>query len=93
MEDRIKKLEDEMLLVKERNKKVEQNKAWEVSYTRRISILFLTYIIAAFALYSIGANNYLLGACIPVLGYLLSTQSLPFIKKYWIRNIEATDSN
>lgn len=86
MEDRIKKLEEEIILVKDRNKKVEINKAWEVSRIRAFSILILTYIFASFALYVIGTKNFLLGAIIPTLGYFLSTQSLPFIKRWWIRN-------
>lgn len=86
MEERLKKLEDEMLLVKERNQKVEMDKSWEISPIRALSILILTYIFASIALYAIGATNFLLGAIIPTLGYFLSTQSLPFIKKRWIKN-------
>lgn len=74
-----------MILVGDRNKKVEINKAWEVSGVRMFSILILTYIFAAIALYLIGTENYLLGALIPVLGYFLSTQSLPFIKRWWVK--------
>ncbi len=86
MEERLKKLEDEMSLVKERNQKVEMNKAWEISPIRTLFVVILTYVFASVALYAIGANNFLLGAIIPTLGYFLSTQSLPFIKKWWIKN-------
>ncbi len=86
MEDRIKKIEEEIILVKDRNKKVEINKAWEISRIRAFSILVITYVFASIALYVIGANNFLLGAIIPTLGYFLSTQSLPFIKKWWTKN-------
>ena len=85
MEEKYKKLKDEILILKERNKRVETDKAWEVSWTRKLSILVLTYIFASIALYSIGAENFLLGAIIPTLGYFLSTQSLPFIKKLWMK--------
>jgi hypothetical protein len=89
MEERIKKLEDEMVLVKDRNKKVEVNKAWETSKIRIASILLLTYIFASIALYFIGVSNFLLNAVIPTLGFFLSIQSLPFIKKWWIsKNIK-----
>ena len=86
MEDRIKKIEEEIILVKDRNKKVEINKAWEISRIRALSRLGITYVFASIALYVIGANNFLLGAIIPTLGYFLSTQSLPFIKKWWTKN-------
>ena len=38
-------IEKEINDIKERNKKVELNKAWETSWTRKLCIMFLTYII------------------------------------------------
>jgi hypothetical protein len=37
----------EIQRIKERNRKVEMDKAWEVSWTRRIFILAMTYIVAS----------------------------------------------
>ena len=37
-------LEKEILEIKERNKKVELDKTWETSKTRKICIIILTYI-------------------------------------------------
>ena len=48
-------------------------------------IVPIAYIIAALVLYLIGANNWFLGAFVPVAGYFLSKQSLPAIKKWWVR--------
>ncbi len=79
----IKKLEQEIGLIKQRNIRVEADKAWETSAFRIVSIMVITYIIASFVLYFIGANNFLLGALVPTVGYFLSTQSLPFIKRWW----------
>ena len=39
-----KELENEIVKIKERNKKVELDKAWETSWTRKICIGILTYI-------------------------------------------------
>jgi len=78
--------EKEINLIKERNKKVEADKAWETSKTRVISILGMTYIITAIVFYFIGVKNFMLSALIPSVGFYLSTQSLPFIKKMWIDN-------
>jgi hypothetical protein len=86
MQERIEKLEKEIDIIKERNLKVEADKAWETSYFRVFSISLITYIVASRVLYFIGSENYLLDALIPTAGYFLSTQSLPFIKKWWIRN-------
>ena len=77
-------LEKEIDLIKERNKKGEVDKAWETSLFRVISVSIITYVVIAIVFYFIGVKNFLLSASIPTLGYYLSTQSLPFIKKWWI---------
>src|SRR5690242_2400437 len=69
-----------------RNARVETDKAWETSKTRRAMIAFITYLTAATFLKLIGNNAPLINACVPVGGYLLSTLSLPFVKTWWIRN-------
>lgn len=79
-------LEAEISAIKERNKKVEADKAWEQSWTRRISIVCLTYVIALVWLLIIHEPAASLKAFVPVAGYMLSTLSLPFIKKIWIEN-------
>ena len=79
-------IEERLNKIEERNKRVGLDKAWETSFIRILSISFITYIAAFFALYSIGASKPYLNALIPVLGFILSTQSIPIIKKYWIKN-------
>ncbi|HEY1041138.1 MAG TPA: hypothetical protein VGE63_00225 [Candidatus Paceibacterota bacterium] len=85
MEERIRQLEQEIENIKERNHRVQSDKAWETSRIKLITILVITYLIAAFALWIIGGENVLLGAIIPTLGYYLSNLSLPFIKSWWIK--------
>jgi hypothetical protein len=86
MEERIQKIEKEIEIIKERNLKVEADKAWETSYFRILLISVATYVIAVKLLYFIGVQDYYLSALMPALGYFISTQSLPFIKKWWIKN-------
>lgn len=69
--------------IKARNARVEIDKAWETSKTRRIFIATVTYILAAFYMDMVGLGNPLLGACVPTGGYLLSTLSLPYIRRFW----------
>lgn len=76
-------IEQEILEIKERNKKVEQDKAWELSWTRRIVIAAITYIIAAAWLVVIHEPNLWWKAFVPVAGYILSTLSLSAIKNWW----------
>jgi len=76
--------EERLEIIERRNSHVEASKAWEVSAFRITSIMLLTYVIAYGAFTVIGNDNPLRNALIPVLGYFLSTQSLPLLKKWWI---------
>lgn len=79
-------IEQEIKEIKERNKRVEAEKAWETSLFRKTIISLLTYIISAFIFYLLDVSNYLLSAVIPTTGYFLSVQTIPFIKEWWINN-------
>lgn len=85
MEDRIQNLEKEIAALRERNQRVEAEKAWEISYFRIFSIALITYIVAAIVLYIVGVENYLAAALVPTLGYVLSTLSLPALKRWWTK--------
>jgi len=76
-------LQEEIELIKGRNKRVELDKGWETSWTRRLVITVFTYITAGIWLVIIEVNNPWLNALIPTGAYILSTLSLPFIKKWW----------
>ena len=80
----MEEIEKNILTIQERNTRVELDKAWERSWTRRVSIMILTFIIASIWLYIINESYVLLKAIVPTLGYLLSTLSIPQIKKIWI---------
>ncbi len=77
-------METELEKINERNRRVENDKAWETSVTRRSVIAGITYSVAALFMYRIGVVDPLINALVPTGGYLLSTLSLPFIKKWWI---------
>ena len=85
----LEELDREIKLIKERNKKVESDKAWETSWTRRICIMFLTYIVVILYSLSISKiNNVFLSSLVPVIGFTLSTLSLNAIRKIWEKNIK-----
>ncbi|MES2437396.1 MAG: hypothetical protein V4519_05300 [Patescibacteria group bacterium] len=81
------KLQKEIQILQMRNLRVDADKAWETSFVRRMSIAVVTYFVAAAVMYVIGAGNVFLNALIPTIGYILSTLSLPYIKKWWIKNL------
>ncbi len=77
--------EHEILCIQERNAKVEADKAWEISFTRKFLLTFLTYIVLTLLLFSLGAKNPFQNAIIPAVGFFLSTLSLKFVKEWWIK--------
>ena len=80
----IMNIEKEINDIKERNKRVELNKAWETSWTRRICIMVLTYIVVIIYSFSISKiSNIFLSSLVPVIGFTLSTLSLNVIRKIW----------
>ena len=76
----------EIELLKVRNKRVELDKAWEISWTRKLLIASITYIIASFWLWTIDEADVFLKAVVPTVGYILSTVSIPYARKLWIQN-------
>ena len=73
------------MAIRERNSRVEADKAWETSAFRMFSLALITYIVAAVVMYLIDVQNYLLGALVPAAGFVLSVQSLPILKRWWIK--------
>lgn len=84
MEELKKKLEE----IKLRNKRVELDKKWETSYTRKICICILTYIVVLIYSNMVNkSNNIFLSSLVPVIGFFLSTLSLKLIRKIWEKKI------
>lgn len=81
---RVSELEAQVESLKARNTRVESDKAWETSLTRVAVLVGITYLITALVFRLISVPNPLLNALIPTIGYLLSTQTLPVIKKWWL---------
>lgn len=81
-------IEKEIIKIKERNKKVELDKTWETSWTRKICICALTYIVVVIYSYAINKiTNIFLSSLVPVIGFTLSTLSLNVVRRYWEKRI------
>lgn len=72
-----------------RNSRVELDKAWETSWTRRGIIAVLTYVVASMWLIKVGNDAPFLNAFVPFGGYIFSTFSLPFVKEWWIKKYDS----
>jgi hypothetical protein len=84
MEEKVKQLEQEIEEIKKRNVRVELDKKWETSKTRKICIAILTYIVVIIYSSIISrTSNVLLSSLVPVMGFILSTLSLKAIRKIW----------
>ena len=85
----LKDLEKEIENIKSRNKRVELDKKWETSLTRKICICVLTYIVVIIYSYLVrNYNNIILSSLVPVIGFTLSTLSLKYVRKILEKNIE-----
>lgn len=81
-------IEKEINNIKERNKRVELDKTWETSWTRKICIMVLTYIVVLLYSPSISKiNNIFLSSLVPVIGFTLSTLSLNMIRRTWEKKL------
>jgi hypothetical protein len=78
LEQRVKKIEG-------RNKRVELDKAWETSWTRRIAIAVLTYIVIAIVFWMTGLGRPFLNALVPTTAFILSTLTVSALKRWWMR--------
>lgn len=81
-------LDKEINQIKARNKRVETDKAWEGSYTRKALLSIFTYLAMGLYMDAIGIDKWWLNAIIPTLGFLLSTLTLPFFKNIWVKYIQ-----
>ncbi len=81
-------LEQEIELIKQRNKKVEADKAWETSWTRRIIVFALTYIVIVIFFIFAELPKPFINSLVPALAFVLSTLTLPLFKKFWLRFVK-----
>ncbi len=78
-------LENRIIEIEQRNARVELDKKWETSWTRKISIAALTYIVVLVYLFAIDNDGPFINALVPVVGFFLSTLALNQIRNWWQR--------
>lgn len=80
-------LETRVSAIEARNARVQLDKAWETSITRKVWILGITYILTAITFRVIGVDAHLKHAIIPTFAYFLSTLSLPIVRRMWQKQL------
>lgn len=81
----VEHLEKEIEVLKARNARVEKEKAWETSWQRKIAIIVTTYFVMFLVFWSLGNDAPFLNAIVPTLGYTLSTLSMGWVKKLFLK--------
>ncbi len=82
----IEKLKKELDEIKARNKRVEADKAWETSWTRKLIILVLTYFVIVIFFLIAKLPEPFTNAVVPSVAFVLSTLTVPLFKKWWLKN-------
>ena len=78
-------IEQRLKFIEARNRRVEDDKAWETSWTRRTAIATLTYLVVVSYLHFVIHINPWLNALVPVIGFLLSTLAIQKAKEVWLK--------
>ena len=71
--------------IQESHRRVEAEKAWEVSWTRRFFIGFFTYIVTVLFFSLIGVPRPILSGFALFCGFVISSGLLSFIKRGFIK--------
>lgn len=79
----MKELENKIQEIIARNKRVELDKRWETSSTRRLFLAILTFIAAYIFLQIIKVENAVYGAMVPTGAFLLQQMTISPLKKIW----------
>jgi len=77
-------IKKEIEAIKQRNKRVEADKAWEISISRKILVAILTYLVIVIFFYFAGLPKPFINSIVPTLAFVLSTLTLPYFKKLWL---------
>jgi hypothetical protein len=83
----LNKIKKRIEKIESRNHKVESDKAWETSWTRKLLLFTFTYLAIGLYMMAINIPQWWLNAIVPAVGFLLSTLTLPYFKKYWERRV------
>ncbi|KKU82820.1 MAG: hypothetical protein UY09_C0004G0011 [Parcubacteria group bacterium GW2011_GWA2_47_8] len=70
--------------IEQRNIRVEDDKAWETSWTRRVLLVLFTYLAIGVYMWAIHIQRPWLNAVVPAVAFMLSTLTMPFFKAAWL---------
>ena len=88
MPNNFENLEQRVQTIEKRNEKVEIDKSWETSWTRRGLLALFTYLAIGFYLAAVNIEKPWLNAIVPSVAFMLSTLTMTFFKKMWVKYLK-----
>ncbi len=83
----LEQLQTEIDEIKARNKRVELDKAWEKSWTRKLIVLILTYMVIVIFFLGAKLPEPFINAIVPAIAFVLSTLTVPLFKTWWLNKV------
>ena len=80
LQERLSVVESELADIRNRNRRVESDKAWETSRGRLLSITGITYVTMVLVFLVLGSSRPFVDALVPTTGFFLSTLSISFLR-------------
>lgn len=80
LQERLSVVESELADIRNRNRRVESDKAWETSRVRLLSVTGITYVTMVLVFLVLGSNRPFVDALVPTTGFFLSTLSISFLR-------------
>ena len=80
LQERLSVVESELADIRNRNSRVESDKAWETSRVRLLSVTGITYVTMVLVFLVLGSSRPFVDALVPTTGFFLSTLSISFLR-------------
>lgn len=80
LQERLSVVESELADIRNRNRRVESDKAWETGRIRLFCITGITYVTMILVFLVIGSGRPYVDALVPTTGFFLSTLSISFLR-------------
>jgi hypothetical protein len=80
LQERLSVVESELADIRDRNRRVESDKAWETGRVRLLSITGITYVTMVSVFLVLGLSRPFVDALVPTTGFFLSTLSISFLR-------------
>ncbi len=78
-------IKEQLDQIKQRNKRVELDKAWELSWTRKFIVAFLTYVVVVCFFVFAELPDPFVNSIVPALAFIISNLSMSVFKSLWLK--------